>query len=404
MRTRIMICFLITSSLLAIKPSSANNIDFKKTVDSYNLIGLSKVQNDGWDGTGQTIVVIDDGNKIDHPYLNGIFVDGYCTSRTVCGSDYLKPGIRSGGAHKGNGFHGSMVSGIIAGQVNSSAPGGIAPKAKIISIDNTDGGSEGLIAAMEWVLTIRKNYNVVAVSGSIGAPNSSGLRGSEGDCSLDPILSKKIKELVNSGVVMVFAAGNGGSVSKLDFPACLPDVISVGALTSKGSIAEYSNISKSITVLEPAEILSSNGDGGYFIGGGTSSATPIVAGAVALLKQAKPDATPQEIKLALQSSSNRISDVLWGNLPMLNLPLAIEAIRTGNFEIQPITPIGNISPSPAPTVTVTPTPAPTVTVTAIPQPAPTKTVILKQITCLKGMLIKSITAVKPVCPAGYKKR
>lgn len=404
MRLRIVIYVLIASSLLAIMPSSANNIDFQKTIDSYNLIGLSKIQNDGWDGTGQTIVVIDDGNKIDHPYLNGVFVDGYCTSRTVCGSDYLKPGIRSGGAHKGNGFHGSMVSGIIAGQVNSSAPGGIAPKAKIISIDNTDGGSEGLIAAMEWILTVRKIYNIAAVSGSIGAPNSSGLRGSEGDCSLDPILSKKIKELVNAGVVMVFAAGNGGSVSKLDFPACLTEVISVGALTSKGSIADYSNISKSITVLAPAEILSSNGDGGYFVGGGTSSATPIVAGAVALLKQAKPDATPQEIRLALQSTKNRISDVLWANLPILNLPVAIEAIKTGKFETQPISPIGNVSPSPAPTVTVTPTPAPTVTVTAIPQPSSAKTVILKQITCVKGRLTKMVTAVKPLCPAGYKKK
>ena len=404
MRTKVIICLLVASSLLAIKPSSANNLEFQKTIESHNLIGLSKAQQDGWDGTGQTIVVIDDGNSIDHPYLTGVFVDGNCTSRTVCGSDYLKPGIKSGGAHKGNGFHGSMVSGIIAGQKNASAPGGIAPKAKIISIDNTDGGSEGLIAAMEWVLTIRKKYNVVAVSGSIGAPNSSGLRGGEGDCALDPILTVKIKELVNAGIVMIFAAGNGGSVSKLDFPACLPEVVSVGALTSKGSITDYSNISKSITVLAPAEILSSNGDGGYFIGAGTSSATPIVAGAVALLKQAKPDATPQELKLALQSTKSRISDVLWANLPILNLPAAIEAIQTGKFELQPITPIGNVNRSPAPTVTVTPTPAPTVTVTATPQPTPAKTVILRQITCFKGKLIKKVTAVNPVCPAGYKKK
>jgi len=334
MRTKIIIFLLVASSLVAIKPSSANNIDFQKTIDSYNLIGLSQVQKDGWDGTGQTIVVIDDGNSIDHPYLSGVFVDGNCTSRNVCGSDYLKPGIKSGGAHKGNGAHGSMVSGIIAGQKNASAPGGIAPKAKIISIDNTDGGSEGLIAAMEWVLTIRKKYNVVAVSGSIGAPNFSEFRGGEGNCLLDPTLSVKIKELVNAGVVMIFAAGNGGSYVKLDYPACLSEVVSVGALTSKGSIADYSNISKSITVLAPAEIISSNGDGGYFIGGGTSSATPIVAGAVALLKQAKPDATLQEIKLALQSTRSRVSDVIWGNLPILNLPIAIDAIQRGKFEIQ----------------------------------------------------------------------
>ncbi len=404
MRVKLIVILLVASSLIATKPSSANSVDFQKTIESFNFIGLSNVQRDGWDGTGQTIVVIDDGNRIEHPYLAGIFIDGYCTSRIVCGTDYLKPSIKSGGAHKGNGFHGSMVSGIIAGQLNSYAPGGIAPKAKIISIDNTDGGSEGLIAAMEWILTIRKKHNVVAVSGSIGAPNTSGLRGSEGDCSLDPILSVKIKELVKAGIVMIFAAGNGGSFSKLDFPACLPEVISVGALTSKGSIADYSNVSKSITILAPADILSSNGENGYFIGGGTSSATPIVAGAVALLKQAKPDATPQEIKLALQSTSNRTSDVLWANLPILNLPTAIEAIRTGKFEVLPITPIGNITPTPVPTITVTPTPVPTVTVTASPQPIPAKTILLKQITCLKGKLIKKVTAASPSCPPGYNKK
>jgi hypothetical protein len=86
------------------------------------------------------------------------------------------------------------------------------------------------------------------------------------------------------------------------------------------------------------------------------------------------------------------------------LPRAIEAIQTGKFELQPITPIGNVTQSPAPTVTLTPTPAPTVTVTATPQPTPAKTIILKQITCLKGKLIKKITAVNPVCPAGYKKK
>ena len=400
MKAKIIFCILVISSLSPLVPLSANSIEYQKTIASYNLIGLSKVQSDGWDGTGQAIVVIDDGNNPEHPYLSGVFVDGNCTSRSVCGSDYLKTGINSGGAHKGDGFHGSMVSGIIAGQANISAPGGIAPKAKIISIDNTDGGSEGLLAAMEWVLSIQKKYNVVAVSGSIGAPNNSGLRGGEGDCSLDPKLAVKIKELVNAGIVMVFAAGNGGSFSKLDFPACLPEAVSVGALTSNGTIADYSNISKSITVLAPAEILSSNGNRGYFIGGGTSSATPVIAGAVALLKQAKPDATPREIKLALQSTKNRISDVLWANLPILNLPMAIAAIQTGKFELQPVSPIGNATPSPAPTVTLTPTP--TVTVTATPQPAPIKTVILKQITCLKGKTIKKVTAVKPICPAGYK--
>lgn len=312
--------------------AGSNDIDYQKTVESHALIGLPEARNLGYDGTGQTIVVIDDGNQIDHPYLKDVIIDGNCTSRAVCGSDFLNPGIRAGGAHRGDGFHGSMVTGIIAGQANSNAPGGVAPKAKVISIDNTDGNTEGLIEAMNWILAIRKKHNVVALSASIGAPNISGARGGPGDCWPGSELGKKISELIAAGITVVFAAGNGGSFTKVDFPACLPDLISVGALTHKGVITDYTNVSQNLTVLAPADIKSSNGSGSYFIGAGTSSAAPVVAGTVALLKQAKPDATPAEIKKALQTSRKALNDLVWGNLPVLDIPKAIEVIKSGAFD------------------------------------------------------------------------
>jgi hypothetical protein len=323
--------FLLISAQIG-PAAVSSDLDFQKTVGSHALIGLPQAQNLGYDGQGQTIVIIDDGTQIEHPYLKGVIIDGNCTSKVVCGSDYLNPGVKAGGAHVGNGFHGSMVAGIIAGQANSNAPGGIAPRAKVISIDNTRGDTEGLLQAMSWVLTVKDKHNVVALSASIGAPNSSGPRGGAGDCSPGSDLVKKIRELIAAGINVVFAAGNGGSLTKLDFPACLPELISVGALTHSGAIAEYSNISQNITVMAPAEIKSSNGDGGYFIGGGTSSATPVVAGAIALLRQANPSATTDEIKKALQTSRRSVDDVIWGNLPVLDIPEAIEAIKSGKFQ------------------------------------------------------------------------
>lgn len=63
------------------------------------------------------------------------------------------------------------------------------------------------------------------------------------------------------------------------------------------------------------------------------------------------------------------------------------------------------APTPTPVVTATPTPSPTpvVVVTATPTPKPT---VAKKImiTCVKGKLVKKVTAVKPICPVGYKKR
>jgi hypothetical protein len=345
---RFLITFIATAvfSLQIIPIASSNDSDYQKTIDSHKLIGLPDAQALGYDGAGQTIVIIDDGNQINHPYLKEVIIDGNCTSRAVCGSDYLKPGVNSGGAHRGNGFHGSMVTGIIAGQANSDAPGGIAPKTKVISIDNTDGNTEGLLSAMDWILEIRKKHNVVALSASIATHNSSGTRGGQGDCSPGSDLEKKIKELIAAGITVVFAAGNGGSFTKLDFPACLSDLISVGALTHKGEIAEYSNVSQGITVMAPADIKSSNGSGSYLMGAGTSSAAPVVAGAVALLKQAKPDATPAEIKKALQTSRKFVDDLFWGNLPVLDIPKAIEVIKSGRFEPRVVSTVnaGNLSP------------------------------------------------------------
>ena len=63
------------------------------------------------------------------------------------------------------------------------------------------------------------------------------------------------------------------------------------------------------------------------------------------------------------------------------------------------------SPTPSPEATPTPTPVATPVVTASAIPAPKPTVVKKTtITCVKGKLTKKVTAVKPVCPAGYKKK
>ena len=70
------------------------------------------------------------------------------------------------------------------------------------------------------------------------------------------------------------------------------------------------------------------------------------------------------------------------------------------------TPVATATPTPTPTPTpsetasATPTPTPTPTVVATVKPAAKKTTI----TCVKGKKTKKVTAVKPKCPKGYKKR
>lgn len=63
------------------------------------------------------------------------------------------------------------------------------------------------------------------------------------------------------------------------------------------------------------------------------------------------------------------------------------------------------APTPTPTPSATPTPTPSATPVAAPSPS-SKPVVAKKITimCVKGKTVKKVTAVKPVCPAGYKKK
>ena len=69
-------------------------------------------------------------------------------------------------------------------------------------------------------------------------------------------------------------------------------------------------------------------------------------------------------------------------------------------------PVVTPTPTEKPTVTPTPTEKPTVTPTPTAKPTPTKTAVVKKttITCVKGKLIKKVTAFKPICPKGYKKK
>jgi hypothetical protein len=64
------------------------------------------------------------------------------------------------------------------------------------------------------------------------------------------------------------------------------------------------------------------------------------------------------------------------------------------------TPVATATPTPTPTETPVPTPTPSATVVATVKPAAKKTTI----TCVKGKTSKKVTAVKPKCPAGYKKK
>lgn len=77
--------------------------------------------------------------------------------------------------------------------------------------------------AMEWVDTNAARLNVGAVSMSIGRSYT------EAGCPIEASFQTIVQKLSSSGIAVIASAGNGGNRVKVDYPACTPEVISVGA-------------------------------------------------------------------------------------------------------------------------------------------------------------------------------
>ena len=227
--------------------------------------------------------------------------------------------------------HGTHMAGIIAGNDTTTGTKGIAPDVRLTSIKvGTANGTvdvSQVIAAVDWVVEHRNDdpanpIKVINLSyGSGGTPAT----------WTDP-LGFAVEKAWQSGIVVVAAAGNDGNgAGSLANPASDDWILSVGAAATKGTTAStddelttFTNLptgGKQINVLAPGvSILSLRDPGSYidtaypgartgetlFRGSGTSQAAAVASAAVALLLQAKPSATPDQIKDWLVKSATYI--------------------------------------------------------------------------------------------------
>lgn len=216
------------------------------------------------------------------------------------------------GPYDDNG-HGTHVAGICAGNglLSNGKYCGIAPQSHVIGIKVLDekgaGNSALVLAGLQWVMDHKEAYNIRIVNLSVGAEASG--RG-------DPLI-KAVNKLWDEGMVVVAAAGNNGPGAKtITSPGVSRKIITVGAVHDK--LTQFSGRGPtSDCVIKPdllapgAKIISCLGkerqnmkavDRYYMELSGTSMATPIVSGAVALLLERHPHLTPNQVKQALKES------------------------------------------------------------------------------------------------------
>ncbi|HSV88795.1 MAG TPA: S8 family peptidase, partial [Bacteroidales bacterium] len=122
----------------------------------------------------------------------------------------------------------------------------------------------------------------------------------------------------NRDVLVVAAAGNENSQTPF-FPASFPPVLSVAATNSEDLKWSGSSFNRFVDLSAPGQgILSTFTNGGYIAGSGTSMATPVVAGAAAILRHYFPHYSARQIAAQLKVTADSIYH-LPGNIPFTGM-------------------------------------------------------------------------------------
>ncbi len=197
--------------------------------------------------------------------------------------------------------HGTSVCGALAGNglMSGGRYAGIAPDVPLVVIKalgaDGEGSTSDILRAMQWVWTNRDKYDIGVVCMSFGAePLARG----------DP-LAAGAEALHDRGIVVVASSGNDGPSGTVRSPGVSPYVLTVGGAALAPNGPELSVFSSRGVIggrpkpdlVAPAEdIVCASAVGDYLALTGTSIATPIVAGACAILRGAHPGYTPDKVR------------------------------------------------------------------------------------------------------------
>ncbi len=310
-----------------VKAVYPNERHYTLGTQSLPLINQPYAAGAGFTGQGTTVAVLDSGLDFTRSAFGSCTRPGYPAScKVVAALDIAFPDfLRDRGS-----YHGTNVAGIIAA---------VAPGAKLIGLDVFTGDSalsSDLIRAVNWVISNKAKYNIVAMNLSLGSAATS-----SGDCT-NTWATTPFANARAVGVVPVVASGNAGIKTGVGSPACAPGAVSVGAVydSAGGSLKSgvcsdpsiavdqvtcFSNTGANLDFLAPGAGISAAG----ITMSGTSQASPHVAGAIAVMRAANaaPNDTLDQTISRLKATGVMVQDASNGvTAPRIDLLRATQTI------------------------------------------------------------------------------
>lgn len=274
-------------------------------IDQANL-PLSTTYTYGQTGEGVKVFILDTGILYGHSEFEGRAQQGY--------SGYADNGTDRQG-------HGTHVAGTVGGRLY-----GVAKKATLVSVkvlsDSGSGAFSTIIAGLDWVLA-NKGTSPAVINMSLGGSGS------------NTTLNNAVKRLYDAKVPVIVAAGNDNVDASGFTPANAPQAYAVGSSTSTDARSSFSNYGPIVKIFAPGSSITSawwTSTTALNTISGTSMASPHVAGAAALLLQANPSATTQQIYdlISANATKNKITNSSSTNNHLL--------FSSGSTTVSPVAP------------------------------------------------------------------
>lgn len=324
------------------------NYNYGNTQNQIEMIGVDKLHLSDFTGEGMIIAVMDSGfpnvntmNAFERLRNNNDILGGYdFVDKTENIYDYSE------------GDHGTRILSTMAGYIEDEFVG-TAPDASYYLFRTEDDASETIVEESYWVEAVERadSLGVDIVNTSLGYKeyDNSSHTHTEGDLNGSSTFITRAANIANDkGILVVTSAGNSGA-DGVGAPADGTGVFSVGAVDKDGNYVNFSSQGSSAQATLKPDVVAQGFNSAVVdasntitTNNGTSISSPLIAGGLASLWQALPEASNEDIKQYVRASSTQFNtpDYFLGfgipNLELaLNVGLSVRNESAQEFKIYP---------------------------------------------------------------------